>query len=260
MLKRLPDDPTNWLLIKERDPAARPLAEYDVLVRGAQQRRHRPAGRRATPAPRKRRARARRPRRSPARSPRPMPAQWKPQLAVAGRRAAADGKGWLHEIKYDGYRTLVFFEAGKVRLITRNGHDWTASLRRARQGVREAAVQERDPRRRGGGAGRARRHLAQPAGAGAVRGRQPRLHLLRLRPRPTSTASTSQRREADRPQGGAGGAGRAADRRALADPVQRPRRGRRRRAVRPGQPAWASRASSPRRPTPATCRPARRPG
>ena len=31
MLKRLPDDPTNWLLIKERDPAARPLAEYDVL-------------------------------------------------------------------------------------------------------------------------------------------------------------------------------------------------------------------------------------
>ena len=31
MLKRLPDDPTNWLLIKERDPSARPLAEYDVL-------------------------------------------------------------------------------------------------------------------------------------------------------------------------------------------------------------------------------------
>ena len=55
-----------------------------------------------------------------------MPARWKPQLAAAGRGAAADGKGWLHEIKYDGYRTLVFFEAGKVRLITRNGHDWTA--------------------------------------------------------------------------------------------------------------------------------------
>src|SRR5580704_15912948 len=31
MLVRLKDDPTNWLLIKERDPAARPLAEYDVL-------------------------------------------------------------------------------------------------------------------------------------------------------------------------------------------------------------------------------------
>jgi len=32
MLKRLPDDPTNWLLIKERDIAVRPIAEFDVLV------------------------------------------------------------------------------------------------------------------------------------------------------------------------------------------------------------------------------------
>src|ERR1700754_2342555 len=31
MLKRLPDDPTNWLLIKERDIAVRPVGEYDVL-------------------------------------------------------------------------------------------------------------------------------------------------------------------------------------------------------------------------------------
>src|ERR1700691_454982 len=31
MLVRLQDDPTNWLLIKERDPAARPLADYDVV-------------------------------------------------------------------------------------------------------------------------------------------------------------------------------------------------------------------------------------
>ncbi len=35
------------------------------------------------------------------------------------------GPGWIHEIKYDGYRTLVFFDRGKVRLITRNSHDWT---------------------------------------------------------------------------------------------------------------------------------------
>src|SRR5689334_15330994 len=32
MLKRLPDDPTNWLLIKERDIAARPMSEFNVLV------------------------------------------------------------------------------------------------------------------------------------------------------------------------------------------------------------------------------------
>jgi bifunctional non-homologous end joining protein LigD len=33
--------------------------------------------------------------------------------------------GWLHEIKYDGFRMLVRRNAAGVRLFTRNGHDWT---------------------------------------------------------------------------------------------------------------------------------------
>jgi bifunctional non-homologous end joining protein LigD len=32
---------------------------------------------------------------------------------------------WLHEIKYDGYRLLVERDGDRVRLITRNGYDWT---------------------------------------------------------------------------------------------------------------------------------------
>jgi hypothetical protein len=32
---------------------------------------------------------------------------------------------WLHEIKYDGYRLRVERSSERVRLITRNGHDWT---------------------------------------------------------------------------------------------------------------------------------------
>jgi bifunctional non-homologous end joining protein LigD len=32
---------------------------------------------------------------------------------------------WLHEIKYDGYRLRVERDGGRVRLITRNGYDWT---------------------------------------------------------------------------------------------------------------------------------------
>jgi len=32
---------------------------------------------------------------------------------------------WLHEIKYDGYRLRVERDGARVRLITRNGHDWT---------------------------------------------------------------------------------------------------------------------------------------
>lgn len=35
------------------------------------------------------------------------------------------GEGWLHEIKYDGYRILVFVADGDVVVQTRNGHDWT---------------------------------------------------------------------------------------------------------------------------------------
>jgi bifunctional non-homologous end joining protein LigD len=35
------------------------------------------------------------------------------------------GKGWLHEIKHDGFRMLVRRDTAGVRLFTRNGHDWT---------------------------------------------------------------------------------------------------------------------------------------
>jgi len=36
------------------------------------------------------------------------------------------GPGWLHEIKYDGFRMMVRREAGRIQVLTRNGHDWTA--------------------------------------------------------------------------------------------------------------------------------------
>lgn len=40
--------------------------------------------------------------------------------------APARGDGWLHEIKYDGYRTQLVVVDGAARAFTRNGHDWTA--------------------------------------------------------------------------------------------------------------------------------------
>ncbi|MDA9520119.1 DNA ligase [Bradyrhizobium sp. CCBAU 11434] len=33
---------------------------------------------------------------------------------------------WLHEVKYDGYRLRVERLGERVRLFTRNGHDWTS--------------------------------------------------------------------------------------------------------------------------------------
>lgn len=35
------------------------------------------------------------------------------------------GRGWLHEIKHDGFRLMAQRDAARVRLLTRNGHDWT---------------------------------------------------------------------------------------------------------------------------------------
>jgi ATP-dependent DNA ligase len=35
------------------------------------------------------------------------------------------GAGWIHEIKLDGFRMMVRRDPAGVRLLTRNGHDWT---------------------------------------------------------------------------------------------------------------------------------------
>jgi bifunctional non-homologous end joining protein LigD len=56
----------------------------------------------------------------------PIPA-YAPQLARLVK-AAPEGDEWLHEMKYDGYRIGCRIDDGKVRLISRNGKDWTAAF------------------------------------------------------------------------------------------------------------------------------------
>ena len=46
-----------------------------------------------------------------------------PMQASAG--AAPASKEWIHEIKFDGYRLQARIEAGRVRLLSRGGLDWT---------------------------------------------------------------------------------------------------------------------------------------
>ncbi len=54
-----------------------------------------------------------------------MPDFIPPQLAtLVERPPAADG--WVHEIKFDGYRMQLRIQAGKATLKTRTGLDWTA--------------------------------------------------------------------------------------------------------------------------------------
>ncbi len=63
-----------------------------------------------------------------------FPEQQTPQLAELAE-AAPLGRDWVSEIKFDGYRLLAFVENGDVRLVTRNGHDWTHRMKRLAQSV-----------------------------------------------------------------------------------------------------------------------------
>lgn len=105
----------NWLLIKDRDEHAsqedvtRTRPESVSRRRPAVWRSDRPSSKRPLP---------------------PMPAFEPPQLAALVE-AAPEGDGWLHELKFDGYRLLCRLEEGQVRLLTRRGHDWTASFKDA---------------------------------------------------------------------------------------------------------------------------------
>jgi bifunctional non-homologous end joining protein LigD len=67
-----------------------------------------------------------------------LPKAFAPQLAVLVAHPPS-GDGWFHEIKFDGYRLLAFAQRGRVRLVTRRGHDWTdafPSIAKALKGLK----------------------------------------------------------------------------------------------------------------------------
>lgn len=47
-----------------------------------------------------------------------------PELATLSSEPPV-GENWIHEIKYDGYRTLGFKDKKKIKLVTRSGLDWS---------------------------------------------------------------------------------------------------------------------------------------
>ncbi len=53
-----------------------------------------------------------------------------PMLATAVKKPA-NGKRWLHEIKFDGYRIEALIDKGRLSLLTRTGLDWTAKFGQA---------------------------------------------------------------------------------------------------------------------------------
>jgi bifunctional non-homologous end joining protein LigD len=119
----------NWLLIKERDPYARPEAEGNIVDEAPESV---ISGRRveeiAADEPAKPAAKAKvkpvRVAKLAGARPAALPTSLRPQLASPSA-SIPDGDDWLHEIKLDGYRTLARLEDGAVRLFTRTGQDWT---------------------------------------------------------------------------------------------------------------------------------------
>ena len=61
-----------------------------------------------------------------------LPERTRPGLGIIGpclpspAKAPPFGPGWIHEIKHDGFRILARKDSAGVRLITRNGNDFTA--------------------------------------------------------------------------------------------------------------------------------------
>jgi bifunctional non-homologous end joining protein LigD len=135
----------NWLLIKEQDDEARSGKKSDVtqlltasvasgksieqIASGehAVWQSNRPTDAATKTSPTRRpvsRAKG-----SPASGARKAPQEtWiVPQLATLVT-VSPEGKEWVHELKYDGYRILCRVRDGKAALFTRNGNDWTAKL------------------------------------------------------------------------------------------------------------------------------------
>ena len=138
----MPGKQEQWFLIKHQDQAARPESEYDVVQAEPNsvlsdrslvpKRRGKAAAAKAVKQPEKA-AQAKSPKRAAKTTlsgavAGPLPETLKPELATLVE-SAPDGE-WLYEIKFDGYRVMARIENADVRLLTRNGHDWTHKLPR----------------------------------------------------------------------------------------------------------------------------------
>ncbi len=137
----------NWLLIKHKDTASAAEREYSVveeLPRSALTDRTmaeiadnekggsvRPDDSGPLPDP-SRLTKARKA---------PQPEFIQPQLATLVDEPPA-GKSWIHEVKLDGYRILAVIKAGRIRLMSRNGKEWTGKFPAIAEALRTLPVEE----------------------------------------------------------------------------------------------------------------------
>ena len=129
-----------WLLIKEEDAFARPAGKFSVIDEFPDSVKELPPLNKSNSTPA-----LMAPNASPEPKPNPdlaasggeappgavtaeLPAMLAPELATLVDQLPSHPRDWIFEIKFDGYRMLARVESKSVKLITRNGNDWTGKL------------------------------------------------------------------------------------------------------------------------------------
>jgi bifunctional non-homologous end joining protein LigD len=135
-----------WLLIKENDEYAKPAGEFSVVdefpdsVKDLPMPEH---GADAKVAALEDAKPARKTAAQPRRGAMPdgavkaeLPETLTPELATLVDGPPADPENYIYEIKFDGYRMVTRVQGKDIRLITRNGNDWTDKLKPLQQEIR----------------------------------------------------------------------------------------------------------------------------
>ena len=134
-----------WLLIKERDAHVRPAAEFSVVDEMPDSVKALGVPNVAVPATASRSqtkptTMSQRPGLPAAAKPAALPDKLAPQLAVLADSPPRDASAWVYEIKFDGYRMLARIDGDDIRLVTRNGNDWTSKLGALKRSLAEAKL------------------------------------------------------------------------------------------------------------------------
>ena len=142
-----------WLLIKEKDDYARPAEEFSVIDEMPDSVKALPLPGSASPMPAKvekgaakvaapkaggskaatskaSSSKSATSKAAAASAPEAdLPETLTPKLATLVDAPPSSPEDWLFEIKFDGYRMLTRVDGTDVRLVTRNGNDWTHKMR-----------------------------------------------------------------------------------------------------------------------------------
>ncbi len=136
------EDGKNWLLIKKKDEKAVSGDEYNILedkplsaesgrsmdeIADAENGKQRQSS--TDPSGLKKARKAE------------QPEKIFPHLATLANDPPAGDK-WIHEIKFDGYRILAFIKDKNIRLISRNGKDWTHKFPDIADGLKRFPVNQ----------------------------------------------------------------------------------------------------------------------